>query len=75
MSSIVVKNLVGGYSGKERYSIRQYPNGSFRAFHDNLYEGIGQDSNDDSVPLTGLHADIESVEAELVRLGLIQNST
>jgi len=71
MAHVVVKRLVGGYSGQERYSIRKHPNGSFQAFHDNPYEGINQPYKDNYLPLTGIYADAESVEAELVRLGLV----
>jgi hypothetical protein len=64
-----VKRLVGGYTGKQRYSIRKHPNGSFQAFHDNPHEGIGGGyDDDDDEPLTGLFADAESAEAELLRL-------
>jgi len=73
VSADVVKRFVGGYSGQERYSIRKHSNGSFQAFHDNPYEGIGQGYEGD-LPLTGLYADATSTEAELVRLGLIPPS-
>jgi hypothetical protein len=71
MSAVVVKRFVGGYSGQERYSIRKHPNGSFQVFHDNPYEGTNQGYENDVLPLTGLHADAESAEAELVRLGVL----
>jgi len=72
MTAVVVKRLTGGYSGQERYSIKKHSNGSFQAFHDNPFEGIRQPYKDEYLPLTGLFADVESVEAELLRLGLIQ---
>jgi hypothetical protein len=73
MLAVVVKRLVGGYSGQERYSIRKHPNGSFQAWHDNPYEGTNQSYKNDDLPLTGLFADAESVETELLRLRLIQS--
>ena len=74
MSAVAVKRFVEGYSGQERYSIRKLTNGSFQVFHDNPYEGTNQGYENDDLPLTGLYADAESAEAELVRLGLINSS-
>ena len=69
MSAEVVKRFIGGYSGQERYSIRRHPDDSFQVFHDNPYEGTNQGYENDDLPLTGLHADAESAEAELFAFG------
>jgi hypothetical protein len=71
MSAVVVKRFVGGYTGTQRYSIRKHSNGSFQAYHDNPFEGTSQIYENDEQPLTGLFVDAESVEAELVRLGVL----
>ena len=73
VSAVIVKRFVGGYSGQERYSVRKHPNGSFQIWHDNYYEDCKQSDQED-MPLTGLYADVESAEAELLRLGLINTS-
>ena len=75
MSAVVVKRFVGGHSGQERYSIRKHANGSFQVFHDNPYEGTNQGYQNDDLPLTGLFADAESAEAELLRLGLLDKNS
>jgi hypothetical protein len=72
MNAVVVKRLVGGLNGQARYSIRRHPNGSFQAFHDNPYEGTNQGYENNDLPLTGLFADVETAEAELLRMELIQ---
>jgi len=75
MPAIVVKRFMGGYTHREQYSIRKLSNGSFQLFHDNLFEGIEQPYQHDDKPLSGLYADAESAEAELIRLGLITPTT
>jgi hypothetical protein len=62
----------GTESGEERYSIRKNPNGTFQAYHDSPYEGTNQGYENDDTPLTGLFTDEKSVEAELLRLGLMK---
>jgi hypothetical protein len=71
MSAVVVKRFVGGYTGTQRFSIRKHSNGTFQVYHDNPFEGTGQSYQYDDQPLSGLYADAESAEAELLRLMLI----
>jgi len=73
MSSIVVRRYVGGYNSSQRYSIRQRPDGSFQIYHDNPYEGINQAYQYEDRPLSGLFVDIETAEAELLRIREYEN--
>ena len=68
MPATVVKRFTGGYTGTQRYSIRKHANGTFQIYHDNPYEGIDQPYQHDDHALSGNYADVESAEAELLRL-------
>jgi hypothetical protein len=71
MPAIVVKRFVGGFTGTQRYSIRQHSNGTFQIYHDNPFEGVPQPYQYDDQPLSGLYADAESAEAELLRMKVL----
>ena len=73
MSAVVVRRYVGGYNNTQRYSIRRHANGTFQIYHDNPFEGINQPYQNDDQPLSGLFADADSAEAELLRLPLLKN--
>ena len=73
MSAIIVKRFVGGYNGAERYSIRKHADGTFQVYHDNPFEGIDQPYQHDDQALSGLYADAESAEAELLRLRMLSD--
>jgi len=67
MSAIVVRRYVGGYEGRQRYSIRRRPDGSFQIFHDNPYESVNQPYQWDDAAVSGLFTDFETAEAEWFR--------
>jgi len=67
MSVVIVRRYTGGLEGKARFSIRQRPDGSFQAYHDNPYEDCNQPYQFDYEPITGLFVDVESAEADLFR--------
>ena len=66
VSTIVVRQFVGGFEGRMRRSIRQRPDGLFQIWDDNRYEGLGYGYDDE--PLSGLFADLAAAEEEFVRL-------
>jgi hypothetical protein len=67
MSSVIVKQYLGGHEGRARFSIRRRPDSTFQVWHDNPYEGISQPYEFDGEPISGIFGDIESAEAELFR--------
>jgi hypothetical protein len=64
MSSVVVRRYAR--STGERYSIRRRADGSFQVYRDNPYEGLNVSYQFEDQPISGLFADIQTAEAELL---------
>jgi hypothetical protein len=70
MSSVTVKRFVRKFleGGRALYSIRRRPDGLFQLYHDDPYLGINQPYQFDDEPISGLFADLQTAQAELLRL-------
>ena len=70
MSTVVVKRFVRKFveGGLSHYSIRRRSDGSFQLYHDDPYLGINQPYQFDDEAISGLFADAETAEAELLRM-------
>jgi hypothetical protein len=70
MSSDAVKRFVrkSVEGGRAHYSIRRRPDGLFQLYHDDPYLGINQAYQFDDESISGLFADVETAQAELLRL-------
>ncbi len=67
VSTVVVKRFIRrSPGGGARYSIRRRADGLFQAYDDNIYAGLGYGYEDE--PISGIFADYEQAEAELLRI-------
>jgi hypothetical protein len=66
---IIVRRFVRRFSeaGRSHYSIRRRSDGLFQLYHDDPYIGINQPYEFDDEPISGIFADIETAEGELLR--------
>ena len=69
MPTVIIKRFVRrfGGGGLSDYSIRRRSDGLFQLWHDDPYLGITQPYEFDDKAISGLFADIETAEAELLR--------
>jgi hypothetical protein len=70
MSIVTVKRFVRkfGEGARAHYSIRRRSDGAFQLFHDDPYVGTGQSYEFEDLAISGLYADLEVVEKELLRM-------
>jgi hypothetical protein len=70
MSSVTVKRFVRKFleGGRAHYSIHRRPDRLFQLYHDDPYLGINQPYQLDDQPISGLLADVQTAQAELLRL-------
>lgn len=64
VSTVVVKRFIRNDGAC--YSIRRRPDGTFQLYRDDLYATLNYGYEDE--PISGLFADCEAAEAELLRL-------
>ena len=70
MSAVIVKRFVRNFAegARAHYSIRRRVDGLFQAYHDDPYLGINQPYQFEDNAISGLFADLETAQAELLRL-------
>jgi hypothetical protein len=70
MSAVTVKRFIRRHSegGRSHYSIRRRDDGLFQVYHDDLYLGINRPYQFEDKAISGLFADLEGAQAELLSL-------
>jgi hypothetical protein len=68
MSTVTVKRFVHRFlNGVHHFSIRRRDDGIFQLWDDDRYRGIYQPDVDYDFPISGLFAELQTAEAELLR--------
>jgi hypothetical protein len=70
MTAVTVKRFVRNLAegARAHYSIRRRADGLFQVYHDDPYVGINQPYQFDDKAISGLFAEVETAEAELLKL-------
>jgi hypothetical protein len=63
VTTTVVKTFIRNNGA--RYSVRRRSDGLFQLYEDNVYSGLGYGYDDE--PMSGIYADYETAETELLR--------
>jgi hypothetical protein len=67
---VTVKRFVRIFAegGRSHYSVRRRSDGLFQVYHDDPYARIQQPYQFEDEPISGIFADLEGAEAELLRM-------
>ena len=70
MPAVIVKRFVRKIAEgvRSHYSIRRRSDGLFQLYHDDPYRGVNQPYSSEDQAISGLFADLEVAEAELLRM-------